>query len=432
MATIDGRGVYAPDGWDTGWQDALEVCASETVRLLALGDSITQGQYPIVGGPAPDGWDFRATGWFHRLVALLLDKHAGRGLVESGEWQSPLTESKINTSGYQTPDYAAGAGDGVRPFVVPGTTDEVAGAAYAARQLTADGWWRQVYFTLADTWAAPEDALLQWNAPAYALRADVIWEGHGVTTGGTFKYNVLGTPGTGDETVTVDFTEDDDGSAGDNGEPQVTTVYDGATPLDQPVLLGNQSASSVMRVLGCMAWRVEGYGLEYGRLAYGGRTLAEMVQTASSLIPNDKLASLFDTTDGYTGFPRTPNLVIIGSGTNDNNQNVDQLSFGPSGYRAGLERTVGAVRRWNPAASILIFLPWHSTDFSDQPNSVNNSAWGAYQAAAYGVARKWGCAFVDFTQIWEPLPATGGYLDGDAHPTAEGYRFMAQTLADLT
>lgn len=432
MATIDVPGIYAPDGWDRGWQDALEQGASAPVRLLALGDSITQGQFPTAGGAAPAGWDYRSSAWFHKLVALLLAKYAGRGLVESGEFQSPLTESKVNTTDYVSPNYAAGAATGLRPFVVPGTTGEVAGAAFAARLIDANGWWRQIYSSRVNTWSALGDELIRWNAPAYATRADVIWEGHGATTGGTFKVNILGTPGTGDTTVTVNFTSNDDGSAGDNGEPQVTTVYSGATPLAQPVLLGNQSASSVLRVLGCMAWRQYGHGLEYGRMAYGGRTLAEMVQTSSVLKPADKLASLFDPTDGYTGFPRRPHLTIIGSGTNDNNQNVSALSFGPSGYRAGLERTIGAIRRWNPTAAILIFLPWHSTDFSDQPNQVNNSAWGGYQRAAASLARTWGCAYLDFTRLWEPTPATETYTGGgDAHPSDEGYRYMAQAMADV-
>lgn len=422
---------YLTSGWDDGWRSALAACTTTPVRLLAIGDSITQGQYATAAGSAPAGYDYRTDGWLHKLVALVLAKYAAQGLVDGAEWSGPYGDSKIAVPNYVTANYVGGGTTGARPWVMPGTPGEVAGGAYAARVSDANGWWRQIRSTVTGNWVTNADAVLQFNAPVGTVRCDVITTpGVVAASGATWKYNWGGPVGTGDVTVTETYTTVGDGRAGDRGEPKLTTVYSGAASQG-PLYLGNQSAAQSLALAGVIAYKNLTAGLQYGRLAYGGRTLGEFSQTAASLWPNNKVDGLFSPTDGYTAFPRLAHLVILALGTNDNNRNVVGLSYGPAGYRAALERAIMAIRKANPQAAVLILLPWHSSDFDDLGNQVNNSSWGAFQQAGYDLARRWDCAFVDMTPLWNPTPVGSGYIAGDAHPTRTGYTNIANTLAGL-
>jgi len=55
--------LYTPDGWDTAWKAAKAASGSTPASVVAIGDSITAGQYSS---------DIMATSWFAQLRATLL------------------------------------------------------------------------------------------------------------------------------------------------------------------------------------------------------------------------------------------------------------------------------------------------------------------------------------------------------------------------
>jgi hypothetical protein len=397
------QGIYLPDGWDAGYKAARVAAPTAPLRALAIGDSITLGT-PAGNVLTDSGYDWIADGWFDKVVRGLIDRY---DLIDGGAFFSPLSEGQFVTVTpiFQTPLYAGGGANGAEPFL------QVSGIG---RVGDSNGWWRQAWWTDTTAMTTTGTALMRFNPPAGTLRLDVISANRGA---GTYRVNVLGTPGAGDQTITLTASD---------GSVQANTVYSSASPLAQFVYFGGQSGSGIMRVNGVMAYKHATAGIQYGRMAYGGRTFGEFAQVAGSLVPTDKPKGLFRTDDGYTGFPRNPSLVFLAAGINDNSQGLQ--AYGPDGYRAGLERTIQWIRRYTPTASICIALPWHSTDGDDQQNQVNNESWGAFCLAARVVAERWNAAFLDFQPLFGLTPVADGYVTTDAHPTRAGYTKIADTI----
>lgn len=388
-----------PSGCLDGFFDALSRHHSSPVSVMAYGDSLTQGQ-------ASDKYslgefDWRLGSWLYQAMAALQSQVSG--LEHTAEFFSMGETSDWTT--YRSPGYGS-----VTPW------DHIDTATYDTH-----GWYFTPTFPTVNTWASAADALTKFTSPPNSIALDLFDAAPFITTPPfTYKYNIDGTPGdANDVTVTWDAT---------SANPRKTRIVSGKAK-QRTIHFGNQSEAQRMRLLGMTSYSKEGSGLQFGRIAYSGKTMGQFA--LHSAFP-DRFASLFQDDQSF-GFPCAPDLAIVSLGVNDNNDTFGDFCLRPEGFESALNSIVDAHRRGKPNGSIMFIgnlypLP----QYGDMSGWANPESWIYFLEAMEKVARRRTCAFVNFHASVGALALTKGYVTStDPHLTREGHAALGSLIADV-
>lgn len=382
--------MYAPDGWDTGWQAAKAAAGATPAQIMFFGDSIQSGAsgasdwkktYPhllrealkaSLGGLKSDyfpAWGISST-----------PSAAVAGTPPWGAISATTPSGRVGTIGWHSLDYESAVG---------------AQAGYLQT------------FTSLDTCTAMDFFYQDYNS-------------------GTFVYSL---DGGGDVTVTCTNA----GVAGTTAVKKISLTGLGNTT--HTLAVGKQSAASVCVPVGVATHNAAlAGGLQIARFCNAMATMAGDYVT-SSVGPNaqrfEVLAGLTPSGGGGTGtafgFPMQPHLTICELGINDC-AGAQSLTD----YATALRRLIQSCRKGRPNASIMFHVICNP-DANVSDNTSNLFApgnWPSWILLMQQYAEMYCCAVLNTHAKWGEYPNTSGFLSNaaNAHPLDAGHQDIANDL----
>lgn len=393
--------MYLPYGWDNAWQAAKANVATQQVRVVGIGDSITQGW---------GSTDFMIDSWWAKLRAALL---TANGNALGGDHYGLLYSAAFDTA-------TSGPTTATPPLVFGGTYNTSYGP-------NPSGYNYLAYNNVALT------PYLTCTPPYNVTGFDIVYVD--VSTG-SWTYQV-----DSGSTITVNTTGPGTAAGSIVKKVSITGLSAGTHTLK----INCTSTSTTCNILGITAYASTSTGLAFGNMGYPGMGLVTGSSANNALadtgqFPPDRLA-LYQGYQGTTasptalsgfGFPAAPDLAIIAMGVNDGFQGVSRANF-----RDALDRLVWSIRYGKAdAASIIIVAMWGPDGTAASSTAVTNLDYSStmetpyrdIRAAMLEVAQNEQCAFVDVHGFFGRKAVTNGWITSvsNIHPTPAGHLKIAQ------
>jgi lysophospholipase L1-like esterase len=249
------------------------------------------------------------------------------------------------------------------------------------------------------------NAIQTFTTPYACTALDFLWFS-ATAASGTFKWAVDG----GAQTQVT--------NSGDNNVHRIqVTSLSNAT---HTFAWGWQSGANACQAMGCVIYQPNASsGVAAGHMMASSNTSGD--------INNGWLAN----TQGVTGVPTNPDLVLIQLATNDislNNPTVTQ-------YRDNIGNMIRSLRRQKANVSIMHILTSYPDPNNDDCNPSgysNNGNARQYHAEIFNNAFQHKCAVANIHGKWGATPYGQGFTpNNDLHPTPSGHTDIANLISPV-